>query len=51
MNEGSLAGVVFRDDADALERRLLGSSIDLSASRPISADPGLSETRSASLPD
>jgi hypothetical protein len=30
-----LAGVVFRDDADALERRLLGgveSSTDLSAS-------------------
>jgi integrase len=56
-----MATVVFRDDANALERRLLGarttasqaveSSTDLSASEPISADPGLSETRSASLPD
>jgi integrase len=49
-----LAGVVFRADADALERRLLGarttasrsveSSTDLSASHPILGDPGLSET-------
>jgi len=35
-----LAGVVFRDDAAALERRLLGveSSTHLTASEPISAD-------------
>lgn len=40
-----LAGVVFRDDADALERRLLGaveSSTDLSESQAISGNPALS---------
>jgi integrase len=41
-----LAGVVFRDESNALERRLLGvqSGTDLSTSQPLSADPGLSET-------
>ena len=35
-----LAGVVFRDEADALERRLLGEpSTRLSAPEPISPDP------------
>jgi len=39
-----LAGVVFREEADALEQRLLGglstaSSTDLSESEPISAHP------------
>jgi integrase len=52
-----LAGVVFRADADALERSLLGarttasqaaeSSTHLSASRPTSGDPSRSETRLA----
>jgi hypothetical protein len=37
---------VFRDESNALERRLLGvqSGTDLSTSQPLSADPGLSET-------
>lgn len=51
-----LAGVVFRDEAAALERRLLSgaggveSSTDLSAPDRISADPGDLERRMASSP-
>jgi hypothetical protein len=51
-----LAGVVFRDEAEALERRLLNgsgpveSSTDLSASDRISTDSDDSQSRLASSP-